>query len=348
VGRFDGKTEKATPQRRQKARREGQIARSQEVGVALSLVAGVLVLRVFTPAALGFLERETAAILANASDERLPLGALGGTAARMALALGGPFLAAAVLAAVVAGVAQTGFSIAPKQALPKLSRLDPRQGLRRLAPVQAGWELVRSLLKLGLLTALLWGPVSDWGRRIGSIRDLDAGLASLLTQTWTVLLRGLLLVALIGALDYGYQRWRTTRELRMSKEEVKREAKDQDGDPLIKAQRRRRGMELSRNRMMREIASADVVVTNPTHLAVALRYADGDPAPRVIAKGADRLAARIRAEARRHGILVTENKPLARALYRRCKVGHYVPAALYEAVAVVLALAYRRYGRVAA
>src|SRR5690606_2260219 len=128
------------------------------------------------------------------------------------------------------------------------------------------------------------------------------------------------------------------------------EAKQTEGDPLVKAQRRRRAQELSRNRMLREVAGADVVVTNPTHLAVALRYRDGEPAPRVVAKGADRLAAKIRKIAYRNGILVTEDKPLARALYRRCKVGAFIPGALYEAVAVVLAVAYRRYGgaRVAA
>lgn len=134
----------------------------------------------------------------------------------------------------------------------------------------------------------------------------------------------------------------------MSMQEVKQEHKDSEGDPLVKSQRRRRAVELSRNRMLRDVALADVVITNPTHFAVALRYADGEGAPRVVAKGADKLAAKIRGLAHRHGVLVTENKPLARALYRRCKVGHYVPAALYEAVAVVLAVAYRRRGRVAA
>ncbi len=155
-------------------------------------------------------------------------------------------------------------------------------------------------------------------------------------------------MVVIAAADYGYQRWKTGREMRMSKEEVKQEHRNADGDPLIKGQRRRRALELSRNRMLGAVAGADVVVTNPTHFAVALAYADGDAAPRVVAKGTDRIAAKIRAEAYRNGVLVTENRPLARALYRRCKVGSFVPAALYEAVAIVLALAYRRYGMVAA
>lgn len=348
MGRFEGKTEKATPRRRQEARREGQIARSQEIGVAVSLAAAVLALRVFTPHGMDVLQRETAMLFSNATPQQLPLEALGHAALRMVAALAGPFLAAAVVGAVVAGVGQVGFVITPKAAQPKLSRLSPKQGLRRLSPSNASWELVRSLLKLGLLAVIVAGPVTSWSKDLGRDRSIDAGLASVLSQAWSVLVRAVALLVVIAALDYAYQRWKNNREMRMSKEDVKREHKDQEGDPVIKSQRRRRALELSRNRMLADVATADVVVTNPTHLAVALRYSDQEAAPRVVAKGADLVAAKIRAEAYRNGILVTQNVPLARALYRRCKVGQYVPAALYEAVAIVLALAYRRYRKVAA
>jgi len=349
VGRFDGKTEKATPRRRQEAKREGRMPRSQEVGVAVSLLGLFLALRVFGPNALEVLRRETVALLGAASGDRIPAAAVG-SVGRMLLALVVPFLAVAVLAALVSGVGQTGFTLSPKAAKPKLSNISPKQGLRRLAPAKAGWELGRTVAKLGLLAAVVWGPLTASRQGTHARDGIDAGLEALVGQANTIFLRVLLLAALIGAADYAWARFTATRELRMSKEDVKEEAKQTEGDPLVKAQRRRRAQELSRNRMLREVAGADVVVTNPTHLAVALRYRDGEPAPRVVAKGADRLAAKIRKIAYRNGILVTEDKPLARALYRRCKVGAFIPGALYEAVAVVLAVAYRRYGgaRVAA
>lgn len=344
MGRFDGKTEKATPQRRQKARSEGTVARSQEVGVAVSLVAAVLALRVFGGEAIGVAAEETRALLAVPVTDLSELGGAGRAAGRMIVALSGPILAAAVLAALVAGVSQVGFRITPKAAQPKLSHVSPKKGLERLKPSRAGWELLRTALKLGLLVAIVWAPLQAWPTLVAQGSNLDGGIAATLGQTWSVLVRATALAAVIAAADYAWNRHRTGKELRMSKEEVRREHKDSEGDPLVRAQRRRRQSELSRNRMLRDVATADVVVTNPTHLAVALRYADGAPAPLVVAKGADRMAARIRAIAYRHGVTVTEDKSLARALYRRCRLGQYVPAALYEAVAVVLAIAYRRRG----
>lgn len=160
-----------------------------------------------------------------------------------------------------------------------------------------------------------------------------------------ILLRATALAAVIAIADLIYQRRRLDKQIRMTKDEVKREFKDSEGDPQLRAARRRRAGELSRNRMMRDAASADVLLVNPTHLAVALRYDPIDGAPKVVAKGADRIADKLRTIAARNGIPITADKPLARALFRRCKVGQHVPAALYEAVAVVLAVAYRRSGR---
>jgi flagellar biosynthesis protein FlhB len=348
VAGHDGKTEKATPQRRTKARKEGQIARSQEVGVAVSLAAGAMVLKVFGPQALDTMRNGMSTIFSNSGTDHIPTQMLGTFMGQVGLGVITPFLAAGVVAAVVGNVAQTGFSVSTKAAKPKLSHLSPKKGLDRLKPQQASWELVRSVGKLGLLAAVIWGPLMEFTNAAGAQRDVDAVIGRTLDMAWTVLLRTVLLMGVIAAIDYAYNRRKLNKNLMMSKEEIKQESKDSDGDPHIKGQRRRRAMELSRNRMLGEVAAADVVVVNPTHIAVALRYGDGDAAPRVVAKGADRIAAKIRKEAYRHGVLVTRDVPLARTLYRRCKVGSYVPAALYEAVAVVLALAYRRYGKVAA
>ena len=348
MGRFEGKTEKATPQRRQKARREGTVARSQEVGVAASLLVAAVSLRVFGGHGIEVLREETRLLLATPLTDTVHLTEAAWAGGRMAVALGGPLLAAATAAAVVAGVGQVGIRLTPKAVKPKLSHLSPKKGLERLKPAKAGWELIRTALKLGLLLAIVWAPLRDWSDQLSGGRNLDAGLAATLAGTWTIMARAVALAAVIAAADYAWNRFRTGKEMRMSKDEVRREFKDSEGDPLIRAQRRRRHTELSRNRMLRDVAFADVVVTNPTHLAVALRYAEGEAAPKVVAKGADRLAAKIRAEAYRHGVTVTEDKPLARALFRACKPGQYVPGSLYEAVAVVLALAYRRRGLVPA
>lgn len=342
MGRFDGKTEKATPQKRQKARREGTVARSQEVGVAASLLAMTLTIRAFGPAGVEALTSETRTLLSTAGPE-LAYAQVGSSAGRMMLLLLGPVVGAATIAALVAGFGQVGFRLTPKTIQPKITNLSPKKGLQRLAPAKAGWELVRTAAKLGLLVAVVWAPLRNWIDN-PQARSLDDGLGDVLAQSWTLLMSVTALATVIAAADYIYNRRRTEKELRMSKDDVKREYKDSEGDPLVRSHRRRRAQELSRNRMLSDVATADVVVTNPTHFAVALRYADGEAAPRVVAKGTNLMAKKIRELAYRHGVVVTENKPLARALYRRCKIGQYVPAALYEAVAVVLALAYRRRG----
>lgn len=340
----DGKTEKATPQARKKARSEGTVAKSQEVGVAVSLLAAVLTLRVFLPHGAETVRVETHRLFTMASVTELPGSQLSGSVTRMLTAVLVPVLATAVVAAVVAGVAQVGFKPTPKAAKPKLSHLSPKKGLSRLKPATAAWELVRSVAKLGLLVAIVWGPMQEWMDLAATDRGMDAGLSRTMGQAWVLLARVVGLAAVIAAADYAWNRRKTGRDLRMSKQDIKQEHKSNEGDPLVKGQRRRRQMELSRNRMLGDVATADVVVTNPTHFAVALRYDAAEGAPRVVAKGTNRLAAKIRAQAYRNGVTVTENRPLARALYRQCKVGQFVPSALYDAVAIVLALAYRRRG----
>lgn len=348
MGRHDGKTEKATPQRRREARREGTVARSQEVGTAMALLAAAGVLRLLGPHGIRTAAGEFRSLLGTpVIDGVLPSERLVAAAGRLAAALMGPLLAGGVLAAILAGVVQVGFRVTPATIKPKLSNLSPRKGLEKLKPATAGWELARMLLKLGLLLGVAWGPLTAW-RHDTAARSLDDGVAHLLGEIWTLLVRVVALAVVLAAADYAHARWKTNRQLRMSKQDLKQEHRNSEGDPQLRARRRQRAQELSRNRMLGDVVTADAVVTNPTHLAVALRYGRDDGAPRVVAKGADRLAARIRAEAHRHGVPLTEDKPLARAIYREVDVGQYVPAALYEAVAAVLATAYRRSGRLPA
>jgi flagellar biosynthetic protein FlhB len=256
-----------------------------------------------------------------------------------------PFLLAATVLGIAGGVGQVGFTLAPKAAKPKLSNLSIKKGLNRFKPNVFIWELLRTAAKIGLLVAFIWGPLQAWIDRLGEPLGIVDAMAFTGDQVWQIVIRAAGLALVIAASDYAVNRYRTGKELKMTKQELKEEFKSSEGDPMVRSARRQRAREMSRNRMIYDVATADVVVTNPTRLAIALKYDDSEPAPRVIAKGANKLAARIRAEARRNGVPVIENKPLARSLYRRIRLGQYIPANLFEAVAAVLAVAYRRRAR---
>jgi flagellar biosynthetic protein FlhB len=338
------RTQKPTPKRKRQARRRGQIARSPEVAVAASLLGGVLTLRFFAPAATRHFLATTSNLLGSAGGVTHP--SVGAVALDLAASAALPFLLVAVVMAVASGVAQTGFALAPEAAKPKLSNLSWRRGVQRLKPSNGGWDGLRTLIKLGVLTLAAWPVITSGLPRLLSGHNLGAGLDTTSNLAWSLLIRTALAALAVAAVDYTIARIKNTRSLRMSHQEVRQDYREAEGDPLVRGQRRRRMAEMSRNRIL-SVATADVVVTNPTHFAVALAYNKGERAPRVVAKGSNGLAARIRKDAARHGIPVIENKPLARALFRRVKVGHLVPTALFEAVAVVLATAYRRRRRVA-
>jgi len=189
---------------------------------------------------------------------------------------------------------------------------------------------------------VVWEPLGAWSTRLGDAMGLSDALAFTGELMWELAVRATLLAVVIALADYAVVRHRSTKKMKQSKQEVKEEHKQSEGDPTVRQARRRRALEASRNRMIADIGGADVVVTNPTRLAVALRYLPDEAAPRVVARGANKLAAKIRSEAYRCGVAVLEDKPLARALYRKVRVGGYVPTALFEAVATVLAVAYRR------
>lgn len=342
MGRNDGRTEDPTPRRLKEARDEGQIPRSQEVGVAASLVAALIVGLAVGPSIWRMWQVEMATLLGldtSGGDLRTLVPSI---AARMLLAVVAPFAFAAVVAGVGANAVQVGVQLRRKAAKPKLSRISPRNGLNRLKPSTSLWELVRTAGKLGLVAAVVWLPLTSWRDQVQLGWNFDSGVAATGDILATIFVRVIGVAALVAAADYLWNRRKTMRDLRMTKDEVRREMKDMMGDPMLRGRRAERARQLSRNRMLAGVAQADVVITNPTHLAIALKYTPPDPAPRVIAKGSDAAAARIQVEARRHGVMVTQNIPLARALFRRSRIGDFVPQALFEAVAVVLATVYRR------
>ena len=336
----DQRTEAPTAKRRRDFKRDGRVAKSQDVPAAMSLLAAVLLILVFGPMLVepvvsgmkSFIRTAPQGFDSPAFRTDLP---------RMIILTLAPVLAVTVTMGVVGNVAQTGFVLSPGAAKPKWSKLSLKNGASKLAPKRMLWETARLVLKLTLLFAVVIGPIQVFMGDVNSIRGLDSWLSLTYDSIRSVLLRSAGLALVIAAGDYAYHRRTLMGQMKMTREETKRESKDQDGDPLIRQQRKNRQREMSRNRMIATVADADVVLLNPVRLAIALKYDDGEPAPRVVAKGAGPRARKLRREAYRHGVPVRQDKPLARALYRRCRVGDYIPAELFEAVAAVLAAVIR-------
>jgi flagellar biosynthesis protein FlhB len=341
VSRSQDKTEKPTERRKREARREGRVAKSQEVGVALSMVLLVLAFRYLAPAAAREIASHARAILAGAGQATIGAELRNHVMTMLLVGLV-PFLAAATVFGIAGGVGQVGFTVAPKAAMPKLSNLSLKKGLNRFKPSVFIWELIKAVGKVGLLIAFIWGPLMAWMERLGEPLGISDAIKFTGDQVWVIVVRAAGLAVVIAGADYGVTRFRHVKEMKMTKQEMREEYKSSEGDPMVRSARKQRAREMSRNRMIFDVANADVVITNPTRLAIGLKYEPDELAPRIVAKGANKIAAKIRAEARRNGVPLIENKPLARALYRKVKVGGFVPASLFEAVAAVLAVAYRR------
>jgi flagellar biosynthetic protein FlhB len=308
--------------------------------MAVVAAGGVLVPNALKATASMF--RSTFAHLGTGAS--LEVGPLGASARSLALAwlpLGG----VAIFTAIVASIAQGGIVLAPKTAKPSLKNLSWKKGLARLNPKQAVPVLLKSLAKVGVIFQAGYSAASDlWGATKGGGR-IDETIGRVGHATTSFLWRALTGLALIAVVDYYISRRRLKTELKMTKQEVRDEARNAEGDPRLKASRRRKAFEMARRRSLPGIELADVIITNPTHFAVALAYLPGSPAPKVVAKGVNAAAARIRKTATRHGVPIIENRPLARALYRQCKLGSYVPEQLFDDVVKVLVAAYWRRGR---
>ena len=346
------KTEAPTARRRQEARREGNIARSPDLIAACALLVGVVLLHIFGLRVMGELKHTLEMMLGPTAftnptrvDDMAVLGARSGKAIVAALA---PLVLGVTAVAVLVSVSQVGFLLTAKPLEPNLAKLSPLRGLKNLFNARSGMRLVMSLGKVALIV-LVAGLSIHWElSRIVMLGELDTAplFAAACEVVYAVALKLAAVLLLLALLDYAFQRWQHTRDLRMSKQEVKEELKRMEGDPLIKQRRTRVARQLALQRIGQDVPKADVVVTNPTHFSVALRYDSGkESAPRVVAKGADFLAMRIRQIATANGIPLVERKELARALYREVEVGQQIPPEYYAAVAEILAYVYRLSGR---
>lgn len=340
------KTEEPTSRRLEKAREEGQVARSAELTSSVIILCGAIIAIQRGEGTVDGLRRAMTEALATISARDLTPAQVVDTvrsSGSVILEVAGPLVFAVAVAALVATVGQVGFGFYPKKLAMELDRLNPIKGLGKIFSRKGIVELVKSVLKIGLASWVAWTVI------VSAMAGLPAlGLYSprvILVGAGDELVTMILWVTsalgIVAVFDYLYQRWDTHQELKMTKEEVKDETKQAEGDPQLRQRVKKAQQEFSRNKMIADVSTADVVVTNPIHYAVALRYAPEEMgAPVVIAKGAGDLAQRIKEKARQAGVPILERRSLARSLFRTVEIGQEIPAELFRAVAEILAYVY--------
>jgi flagellar biosynthetic protein FlhB len=334
------KTEQATPQRLKKAKREGQIGRSQDVGAWFGMLAASIMLPRTMSAAIDHSRELMERVPQVIADPEPAEGLVMLREATMDIAWAVLPLAATLMVVGIASAgAQGGIRVATKLFVPKFSRLNPLPGIKRMFGPQALWELTKALVKTSVLAAVLYTTTKNRIPTLMTAGQLPLGsLLAVVKDAVLGLVRAAAVAGIVmAAADYFVVRRRTNKQLRMTKEEVKQEYKNSEGDPHVKGQIRQRQMQMARNRQMADVPTADVVLVNPTHVAVALRYEPTKGAPRVIAKGQGEIATKIRELALEHRVPMVQDVPLARALHASCEVGVEISAEFYGAVAKVLA-----------
>ena len=345
------KTQDATPHRRQQARKEGQVVKSQDLASAVLLIAGLLVLMIWGKAVIDFV----------AGYCRRQLGGQAWLSAELDFALGQwntalsslgkcllPIFGLMLLTAIAVNLGQVGFLFLPGKLAPDITRIDPLRGLKRLFSLSSAMRLGFGVFKVLVIAAVAFFSLySQFDEILGLTRLSLPEIAVYLVEIllWTALKVAVALL-ILAMLDYAFQRWKHEQDLRMTPQEVREEMKNLEGDPQIIARRRIVQRQLALNRLSQDVPKADVVVTNPTELAVAIQYEpERMAAPIVVAKGAGMVARRIRRLALEHGIPIVEKKPLAQALYREVEINQPIPQDKYAAVAEVLAYVYQLKGK---
>ena len=341
------RTEKATPKRLKDARDKGQIARSRELNTAAMVLLGAGGLWALGghlgPLFVGLMRAGFTVDRAATRDPAALASHLGAAAGQALWALA-PWLLLAMVIAAAAPMLLGGFLLSGENLTPKLERLNPAKGLKRVFSAQGAVETGKALAKFLVLGGIAWLAVRQMAPALLALggEPMPGAIVHALDLSAKAFFLTALGLLLIAAVDVPFQLWNHAKQLRMTRQDIKDEMKESEGRPEVRGRIRQRQHELSRRRMMQDIPSASVVVTNPTHYAVALRYDVGaDGAPRLVAKGADLVAQQIRAVAREHGVPILEQPPLARALFYTTRLGAEVPRELYTVVAQVLAWVYQ-------
>ena len=339
----DDKTEKATPKRRRDERKKGNVLLCQDIITLSTLVGSILMLRIMFPNAVSRMTDFFHRAYGYLSQENFSaidfLGEVVHQAVVTVVITVGPMLLATALIAVAATVAQTRFLVAGEIIKPQFNKINPLNGFKKLFSLRSIIEALKGLIKITLLMVLIYNCLTGVMYTAANFMytDLHAACEALFMNIFNMLLQVVLAFAAVAFLDFLYQRWEHERQMKMSKQEIKEEYKQTEGDPQVKSRIRQIQRTMAQQRMMASVPQADVIVRNPTHFAVALRYKQGkDAAPVVLAKGQDELAARIVAKGEEAKVPVVENVPLARALYAQVEINQEIPPDLYSAVAEVL------------
>jgi flagellar biosynthetic protein FlhB len=345
------KTEKATPKRQGEARKKGQVAKSTDLNSVVGLLAAFAALSITGPHMIEQLEAVLTRGLAQAGDTQLAtvagLSSLAWWAMTSFAAVLAPVVFAALGAGMLANIAQVRFRFTMAPMKPTFSKLNPGKGLKRLFGPSGLVETCKAVTKLTIVGGTAFMTV--WPRlpTLGALTGIPPAmlLGQLGGQVMSIVVRVGALLLVLAVADWFWQRHKLAKSLKMTKAEVKQEARQSDLAPELRGAIKRKQYQQAKRRMLSEIPSADVVVVNPTHYAVALRYDGTTPAPELVAKGADHIAAAIRAAAKEHGIPIVSNPPLARTIYGQVEIGSMIPEELFGSVAEVLAYVYRIAGR---
>jgi flagellar biosynthetic protein FlhB len=339
------KTEQATPKRKQEARERGQIARSVELNSAIILLTALITIRYVGPYLLNSMGKLTVFTYENLSADFGMENVYSYTIFYMMeiFKMVAPILMMMLIVGLIVNYMQVGVLFTIQPLTPKLSKISPIAGFQRLFSRRSLIEFVKSMLKLTVIAWLGYEGVKSALPQLIPAMDMQGAEAIKFVGELTsnILTRIIVALLVIAALDFLYQRWEHGESLKMSKQEIKDEFRQAEGDPMIKARIRQIQREMARRRMFESIPKATVVITNPTHVAVALEYKDGMQSPVVLAKGERVIAEKIKEVARKHNVPIVENPPLARTLLKQCPVGAPISPDLFEAVAEVLAFVYR-------
>lgn len=346
------KTEPATQKKLDDARKEGKVAKSKDLTEGFALVVLFLLLKVF----IGYIGDRMVGLFDNtigrmAEFEKVNRAGLSTVAVTTMLSnailelllIIWPFLVFGFAIAFLLSIYQVGWKVSTKPLEPKLSKFNPINGFKRIFSKDSIFELVKSIAKIGIIAYVTYTSLKDEANNLFILYEISLNQAIALVGEiiLDVGLKIAIVFVFIGVVDYFYQRWKFADEMKMTKQEVKDEYKNTEGDPQIKGRIRQKMREVSQRRMMQDVPKADVVITNPTHFAVAIKYdAEVSTAPVVVAKGEDFLAQKIKEVAKEHNVQIVENKPLARMLYHNVDIGAEIPPELYQSVAEVLAMVY--------
>lgn len=341
------KTEHATPKRKKDERKKGNVFSSKDIVAAFFIlivfftikVTGKLILTTMSSSMVYWIEISGSTL--SITQESLHQIAV--NVVKTVLIVAGPILIVGVIVPIIFTGMQTRFIFSMDALKFKFSRLNPIEGIKKLFSLRSIVELVKNLIKIAIISAIIFNEIEDRIVEIVKLFDVDIKIAIvyLCTAIYSAVISIAIIFIFMGIVDILYQWWEFEKNLKMSKQEIKEEFKQMEGDPQLKGKIKQKQREMSQARMMKDIPTADVIIRNPTHFAVAIKYdPESNHAPKVIAKGMDFLALKIIAVAEEHKIVLTENKPLARALYDAVEVGQEIPEEFYHTVAEVLAFVY--------